>query len=289
MRMNRQDVRLHLLREFEQATQIIDVEDYWEDVLLVELKSGQTAAIYLLDRNVDLEEIRDIFIRNTQEKLHTLFILWSDMLIPEHGEIYEPETWMLGLYALFGGKVYAYRLLEHISIFPVYLDGEGENRRVRHGNMVDVNQLGCEVVYAPAPFLEGGWHIADFAAERVTQTESDRQQAESDARTEHESRQKSGAHRQHTHRPKYSQGQRTHGQSRQSSPPPLPPRRPSRRTPYGILGIAPTADRAAVRKAYRALARQYHPDLNTSAEATARMQEINLAYTQLMQGFDSQP
>lgn len=289
MRMNRQDVRLHLLREFGQASQIIDVEDYWEDVLLVALKSGQTAAIYLLDRNVDLEEIRAIFVRNTQENLHTLFILWSDMLIPEHGEIYEPETWMMALYTLFGGKVYAYRLLEHISIFPVYLDGEGENRRVRHGAMVDVNQLGCEVVYAPAPFLEGGWHIADFSAERVSQTESARQQAESDARTEHETRQKSHGH--HTHRPKYSQGQRTHqaGQSRQSLPPPLPPRNLARHTPHVILGIAPTADRATVRQAYRALARQYHPDLNTSAEATARMQEINLAYTQLMQTFDSQP
>jgi curved DNA-binding protein CbpA len=41
-----------------------------------------------------------------------------------------------------------------------------------------------------------------------------------------------------------------------------------------------------VRRAYRDLARQYHPDLNPSPDATAKMQAINQAYQQIMDQFE---
>jgi hypothetical protein len=47
---------------------------------------------------------------------------------------------------------------------------------------------------------------------------------------------------------------------------------------YAVLGVTPQDDHAAVKKAYRHLARLYHPDLNKSAEAHVKMQEINQAY-----------
>jgi hypothetical protein len=47
----------------------------------------------------------------------------------------------------------------------------------------------------------------------------------------------------------------------------------------GVLNVAPSAQRDAVVAAYRAQARQHHPDLNPGDDAaTARMQEINWAY-----------
>lgn len=50
-----------------------------------------------------------------------------------------------------------------------------------------------------------------------------------------------------------------------------------RRDAYDILGVPPHADKSTIERAYRKLARRYHPDLNSSPGATARMQDINWA------------
>ena len=47
---------------------------------------------------------------------------------------------------------------------------------------------------------------------------------------------------------------------------------------YAILGVSPEADGAAIRGAYRALMRRYHPDVNASTEAIATATAINEAY-----------
>jgi len=53
--------------------------------------------------------------------------------------------------------------------------------------------------------------------------------------------------------------------------------------PYRILGVAPTASEDEIKKAYRALAKKYHPDVNNgSAEAEARMKAVNEAYSTVM-------
>jgi curved DNA-binding protein len=46
---------------------------------------------------------------------------------------------------------------------------------------------------------------------------------------------------------------------------------------YSALGIERTASEGEVRKAYRKLARKYHPDVSTERNAEARMREINEA------------
>ena len=48
---------------------------------------------------------------------------------------------------------------------------------------------------------------------------------------------------------------------------------------YTILGVTKTATEAEIKKAYRKLARQYHPDLNPGdSEAERKFKEINEAY-----------
>jgi DnaJ-class molecular chaperone len=48
--------------------------------------------------------------------------------------------------------------------------------------------------------------------------------------------------------------------------------------PYGVLGVARDADQAAIRKAYRALAKKHHPDLNPGNKAAeATFKEVSAA------------
>ena len=53
--------------------------------------------------------------------------------------------------------------------------------------------------------------------------------------------------------------------------------------PYRVLGVSQSASEDEIKKAYRKLAKKYHPDVNNgSAEAEARMKEVNEAYSQIM-------
>lgn len=51
---------------------------------------------------------------------------------------------------------------------------------------------------------------------------------------------------------------------------------------YEVLGLSKGADEASIKKAYRTLAKQYHPDMHPGdAEAEARFKEVGEAYTVL--------
>lgn len=52
--------------------------------------------------------------------------------------------------------------------------------------------------------------------------------------------------------------------------------------PYKVLGLNRNASDEEVKRAYRVLAKKYHPDLNPGdQEAARRMQEVNAAYEQI--------
>lgn len=55
--------------------------------------------------------------------------------------------------------------------------------------------------------------------------------------------------------------------------------------PYEVLGISRNANKEEISKAYKRLAKKYHPDLNPGDEEAARkMSEINEAYDKIRKG-----
>lgn len=55
----------------------------------------------------------------------------------------------------------------------------------------------------------------------------------------------------------------------------------AKRDYYEVLGVPRDADDAALKKAYRALAKKYHPDVNPSPEAAEKFKEASEAYSVL--------
>ncbi|WP_457598889.1 DnaJ domain-containing protein, partial [Hydrogenimonas sp.] len=47
---------------------------------------------------------------------------------------------------------------------------------------------------------------------------------------------------------------------------------------YETLGVSENASAEEIKRAYRKLARKYHPDINKDPEAEEKFKEINAAY-----------
>lgn len=58
----------------------------------------------------------------------------------------------------------------------------------------------------------------------------------------------------------------------------------SKRDYYDVLGVNKNADEPTIKKAYRGLAKKYHPDVSTETDAEAKFKEVQEAYEVLSDG-----
>ncbi len=52
--------------------------------------------------------------------------------------------------------------------------------------------------------------------------------------------------------------------------------------PHELLGVSPDADLATIKRAFRALAKEWHPDRSRDPSANARFREVMTAYRNLV-------
>ncbi len=257
MRFDVHKVRTYLINELDAATgTVAEVQHDGTDLVIVKLNTGESVILYLVERLMPVNEIKDTLIENTAKNLHTLFILWGDMLLPEEDRLYVPEDWMEALLTLYNGKIYGYDSYgPYASVFPVYFNKQsvGLEYFVTYGDAITAANLHCDYIHMDTRYLTGFWRVADF---------SERVQA-----NPHEH--KSGDTRDH--------------QKQQVR---LDMARNSLAVYFAVLELAPNASRREVRRAYYELARRYHPDVSASPDSTARMQQINEAYKRIMAQMD---
>lgn len=236
MRFDTRRVSAQLVNQLQQARPRLEVTYDSGDLIRVSLESNETVQIYLIENPITVYEIMGIVAANTVVGTYTLFILWCDLLLPRHGTRYHPNDWMEALLTLHNGKIYAFDAYfgEEFYIFPVYFEGAGTVRNIRHGAAIDATQLVGETVHVSLRTIAGVWRIASFEA-----------------------------------------GQDSMADTR--------PVNTAMTLYYRTLGLSATADKSAVKRAYRRLARKYHPDLNTDPAANKRMQEINEAYERILE------
>ncbi len=263
VRFDTYNASAHLVRQLEQSGRVEVLHD-GGDNLLVQLESGERISIHLIETVLPAYEIRQVLTEHQAADIYTLFIVWGEMFLPEHGTVLVPDAWLRVLYSLYGDKVYAFGVYgKDIHIFPVYFDAHGYERQVRYGDDVRVADLGTGVTHLKTRYelheLYGSWRIADFNGQAA---ETARSQAGGQQRQHHT----------HTHHGHVHQKPSTHLR---------------RRTPWEILGVPTDADREAVKQAYRRLARKYHPDVNPSHHATGQMQILNVAYDTILREIDT--
>ncbi|MFN8528316.1 MAG: J domain-containing protein [Anaerolineae bacterium] len=147
----------------------MQVIDDGGDILHIKLNdSAATSAaadifIYLIESDIAAYEIKNIVTENSARGVHSLFILWCDLLLPRDGMYYIPDEWMSVLLALHQDKIYAFDAFSpnDLFIFPIYFEGQGVARDIRHGQAIDPQQLNAKRIktsYAPNDF----WYVANF-------------------------------------------------------------------------------------------------------------------------------
>jgi hypothetical protein len=248
VRFDTYNASAHLVRQLE-SSGVATVTHDGGDTVLVKLTSGHEVSIHLIETIIPPYELKLNLIENAENDIYSLFVLWGDMFLPHDNEVFQPDPWMHALMSLYNGKLYAFDVYgKDIRIFPTYFEPvDLLHYRIHYGGDVDVTKLGCGSFDMAYPDLSGSWLVADFT----------------------------GA----TPPPKRQKKQEAHAAK------PAPRKRPP--TPWEILGIAKTTERDEIKRAYRRLARRYHPDLNPSREAHDLMQALNNAYQRILDELDA--
>lgn len=244
--------RRFLIWQFSKNFNIVDLWEDGSDVMQITFADGREVQILFIDDAISLHELSKMLLHNTKIGVYTLFMFWSHLLLPSDGQRFVPQDWMAAMLALYGDRIYGYDIASRqVFVFPVYFrpqTGYAEYY-IEWGKTVSLKYLKPDILTVESVYLSGQFRMAGFEVPLDEPTE-DGPTADNYA------------------------GQNLHFGSRTALA-----------GYYATLGIPMDASITTIRTAYRALARQHHPDINPQADSLAKMQQINAAYDAIMAQF----
>lgn len=270
--------------------------------LTLDLQSGQTVAIYIVNRAIRIPEIRETYEHNTRQRLYTLYLIDGRMM-PEEETSVEPPGWLNALHTVQHGRVYAYWCKGRaVTIRPVHLDWKWGTtpRHVEYGPPVQLKDIRPFVAEVASKQIDGRFTSADFNegafwkrqdpsgyqphkySWRSWQMNGKKKEAPPNPDTAWEEffRHYGDIGGTNAYRTYANFQQRQTRGSASSQERPRQRVKTTYRRDYAILGVSDSATYEEVRRAYRNKARENHPDMhpNEKEKYTARMADINAAF-----------
>lgn len=237
----------YLIKGLWQTNQIGRMLHDGGDIILFQRPTGEKVSVHLIESGIELYEIRKTLNENAEKGIYTLFMLWATMMVPPQGKYFRMDEWMEGFLALNNGSVYAYDILY------------GE-------------------VYLFPVYFRG---VGDVLLTEYGFTISFKNLA---------------CRVRETHLPGFEEtwmvadflGMDDKHEAPEMPPPAYEEIEVTKLTQYYvILGVKPGDDLETIKQAYRALARQVHPDTNPDPNANEQMTRLNHAYEQLLKALEA--
>src|SRR5688572_15909396 len=147
MRLDTYSFRNHLINQLESKATAAKIVYDSGDVLWGLLESEQRIEIHIIERPIETKEIFGIYEQNRKLGVFTLYLMWCDMLLPNHNEQFKADSWMLTLHTINRQRLYTYKVYgSECFIYPVHL--ERVNRKMHnahYGAAIKISHIGCAI------------------------------------------------------------------------------------------------------------------------------------------------
>ncbi len=237
----------HLARQLQGDALIQQVQRFDSDALLVKPTTGEPIAIYLLEDCPLPHEIGQLLTQNSQQGVFSLLVLDGAWLADPPAGL---QAVLSLLEIVYPHKAYVYTVLdEQLSILPVYLNWPDEQLAYYFAPPINPANLRVRTI----DMDHWQWAVADFGPRPAYDPKEQFRRWKA----------------------KYDSGM---GGRRNNTRHARPRRVYAARNHYEVLGVQAAATPDEIKHAYRRLARELHPDINSSPEAKRKMQQVNEAY-----------
>jgi hypothetical protein len=162
MRFETHRVSEYVVRWLQAAPSVARILVDGGDIIEFALANEARVSLHLIESELALYEAGQILRANGGRGVYTLFLFWRDLLLPDHGQVFQMDAWLATWSALYGGKAYGYDFNgPEVDLFPVYFDAFGTQSVARFGAALDPARLTVRVVRT-AGALPGNWRVAAF-------------------------------------------------------------------------------------------------------------------------------
>ena len=163
MRFDTHRARAYVVTKLMRTPGIHDIFDDGTDIVVFRTRDNVKVMIHLFERLMSLLELRQLFEENSASGIHTLPLFWADMLLPGHGQLYEPDDWMMAMLKLHNNWIYGYEVFgDQVFLFGAEFKQLGRLYEIHHGSSLDFRNLETTFIESELPPLAGKWYSTHF-------------------------------------------------------------------------------------------------------------------------------